>query len=129
MEATTSWLLHFIILSLIAAVFIWIGVRVSSGKRSSNYLTAVFVGAATMLAIDFAQHFLKESISATGGTLVGAAIALLILTIFISMAYDIAFLKSFYAAIIAIFAILITIFVLSYLGFNTGLLGETAQRL
>ena len=129
MEPTIEWFVHFIILSLIAAIFIWIGVKVCSGARGRDYFTAIFVGAAAILAIDFVQYFLGGNIGIIGGTLISAAIALLILTIFIVLAYDIGFVKSLCAAIIAVIAILITLFVLSYLGFGTGLLGETAQSL
>jgi len=124
-SATTVWLVQFIILSLVSGVFIWLGVRIFSRVSLGDYLTAAFVGAAAMLAINFAQQFFTGSVSA----LVSLLIGVLILTIFIHMAYDIGFSKALGAAVVAMLAIFVTIFIVNKLGiFETGLVTEIARN-
>lgn len=127
---TTEWLVYFIVLSLVAGAFIWIGVKIAAGRMISvgDYFTAVFVGAATILAINFARHFLEGGIGVLGGDIVSAIVALAIITIFIHMAYDIGFVKSLVAAVIAVVAIFVAIYVFSAMDINTSIIREVAQE-
>jgi len=127
-EITTVWVLHFIVLSLVAAVFIWIGVRFC-GAKGGDYFTAVWVGAATILAIELLRFFFPLGVGIVNGNIVSAVIALLILTLFISMSYDIPLINALGAAIIATAAILIAIIVLPTLGIDPGIVSEAGYGL